>query len=160
MKCLGLEHTVDRLGEPIQKPVKRVTFSSLLYCVMPICRNCCFIANANSSGMLIEALYLIHSTIGVNKQAILTFYNNKQLRLLGKYATTDKHDDYRQLLIEVVLIRIIKQKMSVSSYGDEKDDKVSDLEEPSSPSPTPKVPQTTQEVKDDKQVDLHISGLL
>ena len=28
MKCLGLEHTVDRLGEPIQKPVKRVTFSS------------------------------------------------------------------------------------------------------------------------------------
>ena len=29
MKCLGLEHTVHRLGEPIQKPVKRVTFSSL-----------------------------------------------------------------------------------------------------------------------------------
>ena len=28
MKCLGLEHTVDRLGEPIQKPVKRVTFTS------------------------------------------------------------------------------------------------------------------------------------
>ena len=30
VKCLGLENTVDRLGEPIQKPVKRVTFSSLL----------------------------------------------------------------------------------------------------------------------------------
>ena len=28
VKCLGLENTVDRLGEPIQKPVKRVTFSS------------------------------------------------------------------------------------------------------------------------------------
>ena len=46
--------------------------------------------------------------------------------------------------------------MSVSSNGDEKDDKVSDLEKPSSPSPTPKVSQTTQEVKDDKQVELHI----
>ena len=50
--------------------------------------------------------------------------------------------------------------MSVSSYGDEKDDKVLEIEKPSSPSPTPKVPQTTQEVKDDKQVDLDISGLL
>ena len=29
MKCLGLEHTVDMLGEAIQKPVKRVTFSSV-----------------------------------------------------------------------------------------------------------------------------------
>ena len=29
VKCLGLEHTVDRLRDPIQKPVKRVTFSSL-----------------------------------------------------------------------------------------------------------------------------------
>ena len=28
MKSLGLEHTVHRLGKPIQKPVKRVTFSS------------------------------------------------------------------------------------------------------------------------------------
>ena len=50
--------------------------------------------------------------------------------------------------------------MSVSSYGDENDDKVIDLEKPSSPSPTTKIPQTTQEVKDDKQVELHISGLL
>ena len=33
MKCLGLEHTVDWLGEPIQKPVKRVTFSSGTYFV-------------------------------------------------------------------------------------------------------------------------------
>ena len=29
LKRLGLEHTVHRLGKPIQKPVKRVTFSSI-----------------------------------------------------------------------------------------------------------------------------------
>ena len=27
----GMQHTVDTLGEPIQKPVKRVTFSSIKY---------------------------------------------------------------------------------------------------------------------------------
>ena len=33
MKYLGLQHTVDTLGEPIQKPVKRDTFSSVnIFC--------------------------------------------------------------------------------------------------------------------------------
>ena len=94
MKCLGLKHTVDRLGKLIQKPVTRVTFSSKVY--FPIkevrmphsklqVRRLDYKLNKDVIKGALHNSVILSSTVGKHRLDHLAvyFYSIKSYKLLG-----------------------------------------------------------------------------
>ena len=85
MKCIGLEHTVERLGEPIQKPVKRVTFSSFIYFKHGYNKD--YLYNlAHEDNFDLQYIFFVKRTLKMDKVlTYLNFSSGMKTCILGKW---------------------------------------------------------------------------